>query len=181
MSIYNNASDPESIETLIKIDDDDEATIELFRCDEEVRGLPNIRLFNGPRVGFINLYKVFTRLFMITGGDIILPFSDDLEITLEKWDNKFWSYRKKPVLIGHKYIFAFTRKAMDLYMWLRVWNGRTKGADGRMWERARRMHIYKDLPLWFDRNSDGDLTKRQRKLKFIYIPSYEVEDWKNNL
>jgi hypothetical protein len=177
--IYQKAVIPERVEVLLKIDDDDITTIDLLKSDEEIRDYPNIRLFNGPRIGWGNTNKMICELLNYVKGDIIVPFADDRDVTMDKWDETFVSFADQSVVFGFRIMWAFTRKAMNEFGFLRNW---VRGsADNYIWRMSKRLEIYKRIPKWFIKRESADNTKRTRALVFDYVPSAEIKDWKNNL
>lgn len=82
-SLHSLAHNPNDIEYLLWIDDDDDATLKIF---DRMKGLINVRAHVAPRVGYRNMHVMVNALAARAGGDWLLLFNDDAKIRTEKWD-----------------------------------------------------------------------------------------------
>jgi hypothetical protein len=186
------ANQPDEVEYVVRIDEDDTETIKMFQKDSFFQTLDNLKVYIGPRVGYQNLWRLFKRLIELSTGDIIFPLSDDLHIKSKGWDDKFYQYKDKNVIAGCFARIVLTRKAIKEHEYIRNWTGNTIRAGENIWRYARDRGFYIQRSNWFhkvDRTptnefydrwelEDESLLEKPWKLlkipEFIYIYHKEV-------
>lgn len=83
-SLWNNAAEPELLEILLRVDDDDKETAAAIKDMEEQYPLT---VFSGPRGGgYAELHKYVNDLARQAHGDWLFLFNDDSEILTPSWD-----------------------------------------------------------------------------------------------
>jgi hypothetical protein len=83
-SIFNLARYPDSIELLIRFDNDDPSWSQFVKSD--VANQYNIKVFVGERVGYSQMFRMMNQLFVSSVGCIISGFSKDQMIHTAEWD-----------------------------------------------------------------------------------------------
>lgn len=139
-SIYSNAKYPDSIETVIRIDDDDSETLTLFKSG--YFKAKNIIVYSGPRIGFDNFRTIFKQIYPTLRGEIIIPMADDVVIVFNNFDEFYYNnFKDKAVVFGKNSRNGFTRKLAEKDENVRSFMGMDKGktpADTKIWLYARR-------------------------------------------
>lgn len=79
-SVYSNCKNPDQLESLIRVDDDDHETISLLKTLTH----PNLRYFIGPRPN--NLIKSYNELVSQAKGQYLFVFNDDVQLLTPNWD-----------------------------------------------------------------------------------------------
>ena len=93
-SLYDNALSRDSLEVLIKLDDDDPESLEAARC--LVSTYPNINVGSGPRGnGYHDLHHWFNDMAYGAHGDWLFIFTDDAVMKTEHWDQVLQSVGTK--------------------------------------------------------------------------------------
>lgn len=137
---YDLAKFKDNLEFLIKIDNDDNDTINMLK--DSFFSKKNLRVFVNERVGFDYLWFVFTELFKLSKGDIIVPISDDLHIKRENWDSFFLPYKDKEVVAGRFSRFIITRKLLEKDDYIKNWTYSTLRGDQDIWRYAKSKGFY---------------------------------------
>ncbi|MDE2095747.1 MAG: glycosyltransferase [Patescibacteria group bacterium] len=84
-SIVNNMKDPIRIEFLLKVDDDDLATIQV--CSSLSAKIPNFHFEVSPRgAGYGDMHLWLNRLVVKATGDWVLLWNDDARMLTKYWD-----------------------------------------------------------------------------------------------
>lgn len=149
LKLYEFAKNPEKIELIVILDNDDIESINIFKEDEQLKQFENIRLFIIPRIGWANSWKVIEFVFSIFKGDIIVPFADDCEINMVDWDEKFLHYRDIPAYIGHKARMALSRKVIEQHPFIKLEGWKILGGDTIIYRYAVEKGIYFHIPKWY--------------------------------
>lgn len=95
-SIYSTASNPDQVEVLIRMDDDDEPTVTAWKTSHAVRCAEissNIRAFFGPREkGYLSLKDFTIKLAAESTGDWMCMWNDDAVMLADEgakpWDDQ---------------------------------------------------------------------------------------------
>lgn len=84
-SYYSLARKPSEIEFILRIDDDDTPTIEMY---EKLKTLPiNIKAIIGPRgKGYLDMHKFVNEMSFMSTGDWIQIANDDARMMTQNWD-----------------------------------------------------------------------------------------------
>lgn len=99
-SVYGNASNPEGIETLIKIDHDDvDSYLKITKEIEEITN-GNYKLLISDRLeGYWSLHHAWNNLSSISKGEFLLLWNDDAIIGTVDWDSIVAEYKNKICII----------------------------------------------------------------------------------
>ena len=117
-SIYENAHYPDKAEALVRIDEDDQLSLDFVKTNSIFYDY-NIRVFVGPRLGYSYLWVIHKNLYTLTKGAFIIPYGDDCSMRWPNWDDGWLPYKDSIAVLGQKYIHGFTRKAYEKYSFLR--------------------------------------------------------------
>ena len=97
-SMLATADDPDSIEFLLAIDDDDQATIDFVQSDI----VPNFEerdqdlyAFVQPRLGYARLNEYYNQLAQESHGEWLIVWNDDARMESLGWDTEILSHSGK--------------------------------------------------------------------------------------
>jgi len=115
------AKNPEKIEWIIRIDDDDEESIVMLKTDRELKNkIPNFKTFVGPRVGFLGACQTYLWLCDRAQGDILVLFGDDHKSIRQNWDEIIYfliNLYKTPIVIGGYHFAVVCSKEIFKHIW----------------------------------------------------------------
>lgn len=156
----SKASSPDSLEILIKFDDDDDDAAKIF---EELKALPvTVKYIVTPRgLGFADLHKACMDLIPIAdvNSELFWGITDDMDIYTQNWDRLIYDAYKKAkvktcvlrvgkVIKFHKISLADTPHKLDSFpVWSRGWLttagiGYTTGCD--IWTNMLEYLLFRD-------------------------------------
>jgi len=81
------ADSPHKIEIIVRFDNDDLETMELFQEFVQKKNY-NIKCMSGPRFGYLKLHEYFNEMATIASGKLLLPTGDDNLIITPLWDKQ---------------------------------------------------------------------------------------------
>ncbi len=151
VKIYEKAKYPDTVECLVRIDEDDKDTIHMFKTDKDFRKFKNLRVFVGQRVGFDYLWLLFKHLFKKAKGDIIIPLSDDLYFTLQNWDEVFYTYKDESAVLSWKARVVLTKKIIEQDAYVRNWSYSSPRGDQDIWRYAITKGFHIEIPNWYEK------------------------------
>lgn len=101
-SVINTAHNVDVVEIMLRLDDDDEDS--LNRIKELPTDRIDINVMIGPRHKYIELYKYVNEMCAESKGKFLVWFNDDCVIESKNWDNIIAEYRGKLVCLypNHK-------------------------------------------------------------------------------
>ena len=79
-TLYATVSNPENVEVIARIDDDDEGMIHYLQL------LPQVKVVCKPRVGYAKNAQMVNECAALATGDLFLVANDDLEFKTLDWD-----------------------------------------------------------------------------------------------
>ena len=82
-SIFSKAKEPDLIEVLVKVDDDDRETINTISVLETL--YPNLKIIISPRPK--NLHVTINELASVSTGDFLFVINDDVLFNTDNWDS----------------------------------------------------------------------------------------------
>lgn len=84
-SMCARANDPEKLEFLVYIDDDDESLKDVAFIEAASEGV-HVGVWSGPRKGYKRLHEYYNALASHASGDWLINWNDDVEMLTEGWD-----------------------------------------------------------------------------------------------
>ena len=96
-SVFGTCGDPDQIEALLYVDDDDETTMAHWL---KLRHWGRVKAMRGPRLGFARNSQVFDALAAKALGKWVWLLNDDVVITGEAWDEKLQEIQTKRWIVG---------------------------------------------------------------------------------
>jgi len=145
---------PERIEWIVRIDDDDKESITMLKTDNELKNnIQNLKVFIGPRVGFVGMSQTFYWLGDQAKGDILIPFGDDLKSVKQDWDEVIYALvylNKTPIVIGDYHFVVICSK--DIFK--DIWTDNCDMADLLIVEEAEKRGILIKSPYLFEIRRD---------------------------
>lgn len=101
-SLNNTVRFPENAEILLKVDEDDEPTIEALRRYHRNSDI-DLRYVVTPRYsGYGSLHHFYNMLAGISRASHVMVFNDDCEMLTEEWDDYYEQYRDTGFVIGSR-------------------------------------------------------------------------------
>jgi hypothetical protein len=168
---HHTAKFKDNIEFLIRLDDDDEETISMFKQDAYFKTLKNLRVFVGQRVGYFYNWVLLIGLFERVKGDIIVPIADDLFISLKHWDEFFLQYKDEPVVVSYKARLVLTKKIIEQDEYVKTWTKKVPEGDTRIYKYAYRNGFHIPIKNWLKKTDPHDKTKQEGLFK-----GWQLED-----
>jgi len=110
--LFDNATNPNAIEVLVRLDRDDLQTYEHIR---EFSNEWDIKFIIGDRYqGYRDLNKMYGELCKIAVGTFFWLYNDDVDIETVGWDEFLWQYEKKVVIIYPTQIRSTTATGVEV-------------------------------------------------------------------
>lgn len=88
--------DSAELEFMLAVDDDDLETLDALKSHP----LPNMQLFVGPRLGYINLHHYVNQLAHRSSGDWLFLWNDDALLETQGWDQIIAEYDDQFVVLN---------------------------------------------------------------------------------
>ncbi len=119
-SLLEHAADKKCCEFLLRVDDDDEDTLELVRAIERSNPWVPIKKIIGKRGnGYGDFHIWINELAKIATGDWLLLWNDDIVMKTDKWDEKIlFSFNEKAFPWSRDVIALFPKDNNGIF-WLR--------------------------------------------------------------
>jgi hypothetical protein len=160
-SIHENAKDKDCFEVLLRIDDDDKATHDLFK-NEDFPGKENTIVFSGIRLGYDHFYTVWDRFYkMFRGKAYIHLIADDFVFLVKDFDVVFEKFLDKPCVFGWQARNGVTKKLMEQDWFFGSYGGQCGKCDTRVWQRAKALGLYEPTQKMYRRLNAEDKTKAE--------------------
>jgi len=100
-NIFELSKCSEKIEMLIRIDDDQKKLF-LDLINNETVNKYNIKIYSGPRYGYLNIHKYHNELLRTASGDIFIIFPVGLRMMEQGWDENLYQYSDQVVVLYNK-------------------------------------------------------------------------------
>jgi len=97
-SIYKYASRPMQIECVVRVDDDDEETLNAM--DAKPPEYDYLKFLTGPHGGFYGLASAWNECAKAASGDYLLIFNDDSTFRQHGWDDFLWDKDPKEIWLA---------------------------------------------------------------------------------
>jgi hypothetical protein len=149
-SLWERASQPTRFEVMLRVDDDDVATIEAAKNLQAA--YPQVQLFVGPRGrGYLDLHLMCNDLAAASSGEFIVLWNDDATMETRGWDDVLEEHLFDPPRVYHpsspgtsRNIFPIVRRSIYQAM------GRFSESalnDFYVWTLAKRLNINTSIAL----------------------------------
>jgi len=85
-SCFELATDPDNVEVLIRLDDDDPHLDSELRILRHFGASKRIVVFTGYRLGYQNMHEMYGGLALHSEGDWLVNWNDDMQFITQGWD-----------------------------------------------------------------------------------------------
>jgi len=156
-STYEMAMYPEKVECIVGMDNDDDETLEFVKTDKIFKKYKSIRVFSGPRIGYVYIGLILRELFKHSVGKILVGWADDCFVVEKDYDKIFKEYENDSVIIGNRCRMAVNRKAIEEYDFVKKFfnEKHVLRPDGVLFRQAWKEGIYKSINAWYSHRHHG--------------------------
>jgi hypothetical protein len=162
-TLYEKTKFKDNLEILVRLDDDDIDSINLFK-EDYFKQIKHLIVYTGQRVGYTHMWILVKDMMQMCRGAIIVPISDEARFHHKNWDEFYYiNFKDKAVVAGSRCRFVITRKMIEQDEYIKNFGYINRGGDNRVYRYAwsKGFYIVSHRPYRKDDNfKEWDKTKK---------------------
>lgn len=116
-SIYNTTEDKDSVEIILRVDDDDTNTLDNLHLLNKYDEAFEIRILKGSRYrGYVDLWKMWNELAHEAKGEFLVLFSDDVTMESVGWEKLLQKHSGKVGVVRSTYTEGMLGQTEDFLL-----------------------------------------------------------------